>query len=231
MINGYKIYKNGTIIGKRGKPLKQTPSKKGDYLRCNINLGDYGMVYCQHRAIGFAFIPNPDNLPEINHKNGIKWDNRVENLEWCTESDNQFHASYELFKRIGEDGCNAKLTEEEVLEIYQLCKENKLLRKDIAAMFGVSPDCLKEIARGKSWKYLGLEPIKLVRGQNGRGSTHLRKKYKLIDTLTNEEYIFDKSKDVGDIVGLSDNTIRSHCKKELHKTDLYNERYLYFYID
>lgn len=57
---------------------------KDDYRKVNLYLNGKMKTYQVHRLVAAAFIDNPDNLPEINHKNEIRYDNVVENLEWCT---------------------------------------------------------------------------------------------------------------------------------------------------
>lgn len=62
------------------------------YARIQLSREGQGRNYMVHRLVAEAFIPNPDDLPEVNHKNGNKADNRVDNLEWITSSDNLQHA-------------------------------------------------------------------------------------------------------------------------------------------
>lgn len=75
-----------------GKVLKPYPTKKG-YLHVDMStLDGKRKSELVHRLVAKEFIPNPKNYPQVNHINGLKDDNRVENLEWCDNSMNQLHA-------------------------------------------------------------------------------------------------------------------------------------------
>lgn len=79
----------------KGKKMKIFAIPRG-YIFARLYDGNKSINRYIHRLVGQHFIPNPDNLPQINHKNGIKSDNRVENLEWCTMSHNIRHSYREL---------------------------------------------------------------------------------------------------------------------------------------
>ena len=80
---------------KTGQILKPCSHPKG-YMIVNLS----GHVKLLHRLVATAFIPNPENKPQVNHKNGVKTDNRVENLEWATNGENQSHRRNVLMQEV-----------------------------------------------------------------------------------------------------------------------------------
>lgn len=91
-----EVYSSNYRNTGKTKKIKLSNKKNGYILAC-LGRSNYEWV---HRLVAKTFIPNPENKPEVNHKNGIKTDNRVENLEWVTSSENQKHR----FRILGQKG-------------------------------------------------------------------------------------------------------------------------------
>lgn len=92
--DGYKIGDKGTVLSyKRKNPLKvKMLLHSQGYNTFTVCYNSKHKSFFHHRVLAEHFIPNPENKPMVNHKNGIKTDNRLENLEWVTSKENVNHA-------------------------------------------------------------------------------------------------------------------------------------------
>ena len=131
------------------------------YLKVNLpiktNDGKYKRKsYLKHRLVMLCFNPieNADKY-QVNHKNEIKTDNRFENLEWCTNLENNKHAiENELIKLNGEDNPSSKFTDEERLEIINDLLKKEQSQRALAKKWGCSQSLLSMILNKKIWLYL-----------------------------------------------------------------------------
>jgi hypothetical protein len=144
-LSDYTITENGEIINnKNGKKLKPQPNGKG-YLRVSIG----GKLQFIHRLVAEKYIPNPENKPQVNHKDGNKLNNSVDNLEWVSNMENRQHAVKNLLHLSGEKCPWSKITQKDV----DFIRENKqYTARQIAEMFNISITNVRTIRQGRSWK-------------------------------------------------------------------------------
>jgi len=150
-------HKSGTEYNRvfKGTTLIPQPNSKG-YLRVCVG-GKQNFV---HRLVALHFLDNPEKHPIVNHKDGNHLNNRFDNLEWTTNSENISYA-YRKGHAIsvkGEDHRSSKLKEDDVRWILQnYVKGSKELgRKPLARKFGVSHQTIKNIIDRTKWKHIQL---------------------------------------------------------------------------
>jgi hypothetical protein len=135
------------------KILKQGLHHKG-YFHVILSKNGKSKTITTHRLVLSNFVENIENKHSINHINGIKTDNRLENLEWCTISENSIH-SYKMGLQIsikGEKHGRSKLTKNQVIDIkYNL---NSLTNSEISKIYNLSKSYVWCLRRGKTWKHI-----------------------------------------------------------------------------
>lgn len=143
-----------------------------------------------HRLVAETFLPAPSNelLEEcrkanydvvlINHKDEVKGNAHVSNLEWCTPSYNQREYSHNrvgVLEYSGSNSVRSKLTEDDVDEILRLREDTKLSQREIGEMFGVKQITISNILTGRSWShYTGLDRVKGYYGKRVPKSKYLK---------------------------------------------------------
>ena len=120
------------------------------YYRVVLHKNSKAIKSFVHRLVARTFIPNPERKPEVNHKNGVKADNKADNLEWTTAKENTSHAAIAGLRKPakGENHARHKLTWQDIEEIR---KSNKNQYK-LAAEYGVKQGTISAIINHRTWK-------------------------------------------------------------------------------
>ena len=143
------------IHKKTGKIMKQFLHHLG-YKCIGLRGGRKKRRYLVHRLVGEAFLKKRLQGEEINHKNGKKADNHIENLEWTTRRENIKHA-FRLGLQIpcrGELSGRSKLTEKQVRNIRKMYSKGKTSYRKLSKAFGVGYSTIAHIIKRESWKHI-----------------------------------------------------------------------------
>lgn len=155
--HGYFVSPNGFVFDRFGNLLKGRIGKSG-YVGTNIWKDGKAVYKSFHRMIAESILPNPDNLPFINHKDGNKRNNRLENLEWCTRAHNTKHA-YDTGlekKMCGEDHHAHKLNNDAVRDIRKnyVKGSKKLGAGYFSKKYCVDVTVIRDVANYKTWRHV-----------------------------------------------------------------------------
>ncbi len=155
----YTVWENAVVTNSKGLPMKHGYRRsKGNqiYPIVQLHIDKQHKVFSVHRLLAQGFIPNPLNLPQINHRDGNGLNFALNNLEWCTPGQNVKHAhDTGLFKPNYAKGTQIPqaVINEEIA--YKIKYEHKgMTQKQRATLYGVSRSLVQSIDNNRSWKHI-----------------------------------------------------------------------------
>ena len=154
----YSVTDDGIVINSdTGKCLKQRSNNSG-YNVVDLYQNKKKKTLLVHRLVASAFMPNPKNLPTVNHINGNKLDNNIQNLEWASYSENNQH-SYDMGlhkKQLGEECAASKYTESIVRSICSKL-EAGLSALEVSKIMNIPKASIESIKCGNSWSHVSCD--------------------------------------------------------------------------
>ena len=180
--SGYKISNTGILLNKKSHQVCPTTNHKG-YCQISIVYDKNKRITTSiHRLVAQAFIPNPENKPQVNHKNSIKTCNWVGNLEWNTAKENIQHAITNnlVYRGIGEK-TNANIyTNAQIHAVCKLLEKCNYHNTDIFKMTGVDASTVSKIKCKEEWVHISSNynipiPVKNATGESAAASKYKEK--------------------------------------------------------
>jgi HNH endonuclease/NUMOD4 motif len=144
----YKVDESGNVYNAKTGRIKKQPVHWKGYSVVTLRKPGICKTFRTHRLVAEAFIPKVDGLNQVNHKNGIKTDNRLENLEWCNNSQNQLHSIRLGLRKMktGVDSARNRLVVHKEMGVF-------MTLKDAAFVSGLSESQFGKMIRGSQFNY------------------------------------------------------------------------------
>lgn len=174
-VNGFEMYEvsshgnirtsyiNSRLFDKENKTKKLKIGADG-YYQVQLYNSTSKKTFRVNRLVAIHFLENNNNYPVVNHKDGNKLNNYVDNLEWCTLSHNGLHAYannlVDISKFRGANNKNTKIANDDVIVIRKMFFEDKIGQITIAEKFNVSKNLISAIMTGRTWGYIQPEKLK-----------------------------------------------------------------------
>lgn len=149
----YSTHRNGRRNFLKQRFLNPWVRRDG-YLGVDLYENGKSKSFLAHRLILIAFIGMRVGKKECNHINGLKTDNRLENLEWVTRSENNLHSCRVLGHRLGEKNWCAKLNEKQVIRIRREYSNGGVTHLDLARKYRVSKSSIRAVVNRKTWRHI-----------------------------------------------------------------------------
>lgn len=147
----YMASEDGHVYSKKRKIILKESILKTGYKQVSLCIDGRIFNGLVHRVVCSAFHSNDLEKKQVNHKNGIKTDNRADNLEWSTRSENQKHSiDIGLRHTRGEKNSQSKLNSEQVMEIFNYTGNYRI----IAQRMGICVATICDIKTGRSWTHI-----------------------------------------------------------------------------
>lgn len=148
----YSVSKCGKVKSNRRGKLLSVVNRKDGYQEVGIRKEKVKYVVMVHRLVAMTYLPNPENKPCVNHKDSVRDNNHVDNLEWCTQKENLEHASRKgrLIGKRGETNYGAVMDNETCHEICKAMQDGAKL-SDLSRKYSINIKTLSNIKNGKRW--------------------------------------------------------------------------------
>lgn len=203
--------KNKKVKQLKGKVLNQHFDGAGKYKFVGLYKNSNSKCIYVHRLVALAYEPNPNNLPEVNHKDGDKLNNCHFNLEWVTPKGNMRHAADTGLLNIksGEESGRSKLILENVLEIRRLYNSGDYNQMQLANKFKIDGGYVSNIIKGKAWAHI-TEGVSAESHQK-RGSQSVNSKLTEENVVDIKKMFFDRKisvKKICNLFNVHETTIR-----------------------